>query len=127
MDSPFQAGREHTLLTRLKKDFSKTACGWHGMGYVFDAHENGRSVFPVERRFDGPATEINCVHAGPFFYPRFFQFVFRCVERISGEFPILVLHHNPALNRDHSRNGMGMAMAVKLKTGARARLTRPPR
>jgi hypothetical protein len=40
------------------------------MGYVLIALENGRSVFPVERRFDGPATEINCVHAGSFSFIR---------------------------------------------------------
>ena len=34
---------------------------------VFIAHENGRSVFPVERRFDGPATETNCVQRRPVF------------------------------------------------------------
>jgi hypothetical protein len=69
LDLPIQAGRQHTRWRRAEKDFSKTACGWHGMGYVFIALENGRSVFPVERRFDGPATETNCVHAGPFSFP----------------------------------------------------------
>jgi hypothetical protein len=73
MDTPFQAEWEHTRWRRSEKDFSKTACGWHGMGYVFIAHENGRSVFPVERRFDGPATETNCVHAGPFFICHFMK------------------------------------------------------
>src|SRR5665213_3586243 len=52
------------------KRFFKNTCGWHGMGYVFIALENGRSVFPVERRFDGPATVTNCVHAGPFSFVR---------------------------------------------------------
>jgi hypothetical protein len=33
-----------------KKIFQKPACGRQGMGYVLLALENGRSVFPVERR-----------------------------------------------------------------------------
>jgi hypothetical protein len=36
LDSPFQAWRENTLSRRWEKEFSKTACGWHGMGYVFN-------------------------------------------------------------------------------------------
>jgi hypothetical protein len=31
----------------VTKFFPKTACGWHGLGYVGIALENGRSVFPV--------------------------------------------------------------------------------
>ena len=56
------------------------------MGYVFIAHENGRSVFPVERRFDGPATEIYCVHAGPFSFVHLnFPAVFACRAHFKGK------------------------------------------
>jgi hypothetical protein len=43
---------------RRKKGFSKTACGWHDLGYVEVALENGRSVFPIERRSDGLANNV---------------------------------------------------------------------
>jgi hypothetical protein len=62
---------ENTPCWRAEKDFLKTACGWHGMGYVSRALENGRSVFPVERRFDGPVTEIKlCATPARFYFPR---------------------------------------------------------
>jgi hypothetical protein len=32
LDSPFQAGRENSRIGRCEKDFSKTACDWHGLG-----------------------------------------------------------------------------------------------
>jgi hypothetical protein len=52
------------------KRFFKNACGWHGMGYVFIALENGRSVFPVERR-SGRAGEKTVCNAGPFYFQWF--------------------------------------------------------
>jgi hypothetical protein len=47
LDSPAQDWLENSGKSRGKKVFLKTACGWHGLGYVGIALENGRSVFPV--------------------------------------------------------------------------------
>ena len=54
---------------RRKKIFQKPLAGGMEWATFLLPIENGRSVFPVERRFDGSATEINCVHAGPFSIP----------------------------------------------------------
>jgi hypothetical protein len=64
MDEPFQVLPEAYAKARTGKEFSKTPCGRHGMGYVEIALENGCSVFPVEKRNDGSA--VVCVPAGPF-------------------------------------------------------------
>jgi hypothetical protein len=58
------------------------------MGYVFIALENGRSVFPVERRFDGPATEPTVCNAGPFCFARI---VFRQTSGIFGDKVLIFL------------------------------------
>jgi hypothetical protein len=66
----FKLGGSIRVGVGRKKIFQKPLAGGMEWATFFIAHENGRSVFPVERRFDGPATETNCVHAGPFFiYP----------------------------------------------------------
>jgi len=50
-----------------KKFFQKPLAGGTEWATFFTALENGRSVFPVERRFDGPVTESKlCAHRSVF-------------------------------------------------------------
>jgi hypothetical protein len=51
-------GGQHTRWRRAEKDFSKTACDWHGMGYVsISPLRTGAPFFLLKDGLTGRCTE----------------------------------------------------------------------